>query len=532
MDFSVQENRNIFNIPELRKRILYTTLLLIITRIGMYIPLPGVDKDALYTAFQNSQNTIFGLYNLFSGGAFSRATIFALGIMPYISGSILILLLSGVIPYLKRLRDGLIDENIKFDRFIYLATLLICILQANGIAQFLMSPQMSARIGNQILPVVPNPGICFILMTILTLTTGTMLIIWIANQITEKGIANGIALIILVNIFSGFPNAIISEIDTLRAGEKTFTQEILIIIVFIGLIALTVFIVSAKRNLSLQYIKQSIDKPKVKDWTPQIPFRLNTVGVVPINIAKSIMFIPSTLATFFIGSELIQSIVRRFSINNPLYWIVFCFAIIFLTYLYTAITFNPKDLVKRIKKYGYKIVDMDTNEEEIVEYIDKTVGKRILIGAIFLCFIAIMPLAAVSWLGVHPLLSVFFGPSLLIISAVCIDLREQILAHQKMQIYEKNEDKTTCEWVPVFSGETKIEGKMVKGILNNAGINSIVISNRVISATGTLAFWEASKPTFPSLTIHRRLGNGSVMVKVVSNQVEGSNTILESINIM
>ncbi len=342
---------------KLPRKILITLGGIAAFRMGSYIPIPGIDPAALHEVFAGADRTVFGgSYLAVSpkvGGAFSRVTVFSLGIMPYISGSVVILLLSGVIPYLRRLREGTVEQNGKFDLLTYGMTALICTMQALGIASFLESLR-SPLSG---MSIVIDPGWSFRLLVVLTVTSGTMLLVWIANQITVKGLTNGVALMILVGIVSELIPAITREYNAFLLSNKTFVQEILALVVLVALTALSIAMVSAKRCLPLQYLKQNSHNTRAGDWMPTIPLRVNTVGIIPIHIAAStmffIMFIPSTLAEFFPTSEFMQEVAVAFSPGKTFgsvpYWIVYSLMIIFLTYLYTAVTFSTKDLVNRIK---------------------------------------------------------------------------------------------------------------------------------------------------------------------------------------
>ena len=517
--------QNSFKIPQLRKKILFTLAMLVIYKAGGLVIIPGIDSKALLAYWTGPKSGIFELYDMFAGGNFSKVTIFALGITPYISASILILLMSGVVPYLKRLRDGTIEQNNIFDRLIYGMTALICATQAWSLATFWESIGSPSGSG---LSIVPHPGWVFRLLAVLTITSGTMFLVWVADLITERGIANGVALMIIVNIISEVPYIFRREYGAFLVSGKTLLQalqsQILTSAVLLALIVLSIFIVSAKRSIPLQYIKQTLQNRSTGNLAPTIPLRVNAVGIIPIKFAQLLILSFTTWIFSFKGPK-IES-------QSVLYWIIYCGLIIFLTYLYTAVTFSPKDLVNRIKQYGYAIAEMGS-DEEMTDYIDRIMERTILPGAIFLCGIAAAPLALENWLGVRPHTSKFFGPSLLIISAVCIDAVQHVRTHLKMYAkVEGDDNQKIVDWAPVFTGETNIDGEMVRGILHHAGIDSVGFSNRVISAVGTLALWEASRPTVPSLTIHRRLGKGQVVVQVPSDRVEEAQAILESQHIV
>ncbi len=431
-----QQFQSVFRIPELRRRILYTLAILVVIRVGAHVPIPGIDGEVLGAAMRNFSTTLFGLYDLFAGGAFSRATLFALGIMPYISASIIIQLLGAVIPYFQKLQKEGEEGRKKITQITRYGTVLIAGLQSFSIAQLLMSPQMSARIGNQILPVVPNPGIGFTLMTMLTLVTGTILIMWLGERITERGIGNGISLIIMVGILARLPNVILSEITLVREDVRgIFTEVILIALMFV-IVGFVVLLTQGQRKIPVQYAKRVVGRKVYGGQATHIPLRVNTAGVMPIIFAQAIMFIPNTIGTFFPNSDFIQGAMRFFSYESWFYWLVFGALIVFFTYFYTAIAFNPVEVADNMKKYGGFIPGIRPGKRTS-EFIDNILTKVTLPGSFFLAFVAIFPYILMKIMDLpYDVASFFGGTSLLIIVGVALDTLQQIESHLLMRHYD------------------------------------------------------------------------------------------------
>ena len=290
----IDKFKNIFSIPELRRRILFTLGILVVVRLGAHIPIPGINGDVLAAAFEGLQNTLFGLYNLFAGGAFEKATLFALGIMPYISASIIIQLMSTVVPYFQRLQKEGEAGRKKITQVTRYLTVLISAMQAYGIVAVFL-PSMSA--GGQ--SVVINPGIGFIFTGMVSLITGTIFLMWLGERITERGIGNGISLIIMVGIISGLPNVILSEITLISEGVRGILSEIILLGIMFAVIAFVVLLTQGTRKIPVSYAKRVVGRKVYGGQSTHIPLKVNTAGVMPIIFAQSIMFIPSTVATFF-----------------------------------------------------------------------------------------------------------------------------------------------------------------------------------------------------------------------------------------
>ncbi|HNT02006.1 MAG TPA: preprotein translocase subunit SecY, partial [Candidatus Saccharicenans sp.] len=376
--------RNIFSIPDLRKRVIFTLLLLAVYRIGCQIPNPGISASALAEFWESQRGSILGFYDLFSGRAMSRMTIFALGIMPYISASIILQLLTVVWPYLERLsKEGELGRR-KITQYTRYGTLIICFIQAFGISIFLenLTSPTGARI-------VPSPGWGFRLLTILTLTTGTTLIMWLGEQISERGIGNGISLIIFAGIVAGLPQGINSLITGLRTGSLDPLRIIFLVVFMLAVIAFIVFVERGQRRIPVSYAKRVVGRKVYGGQSTHLPLRVNTGGVIPIIFAASIITIPSTLATLS-KAPIFQTIARQFGPGMPLYVLIYVAAIIFFTYFYVSIIFNPNDVADNLRKYGGFIPGIRPGKNT-ADYIDQVLTRITLVGAIYLAAIAILP---------------------------------------------------------------------------------------------------------------------------------------------
>ncbi|HIB29334.1 MAG TPA: preprotein translocase subunit SecY [Candidatus Marinimicrobia bacterium] len=430
----IDKIRNIFNIPELRKRILFTLGILLVVRIGAHIPIPGIDGEALGAAIQNFQNTLFGLYDLFAGGAFSRATLFALGIMPYISASIIIQLMGAVVPYFQRLQKEGEEGRKKITQLTRYGTVLISTMQAYGISIFLGS--MTSTIQGAVVPVVPNPGIVFTFTAIVSLVTGTMLMMWLGERITERGIGNGISLIIMVGIMSRFPSVIITEVVYVQEGLRGLLGEIILIAIMFVIVGCVVLLTQGTRKIPVQYAKRVVGRKIYGGQATHIPMKVNTAGVMPIIFAQSIMFIPTTVATFFTNNEFFQSMMRWFSFDHPFYWFVFGTMIIFFTYFYTAIAFDPVQVSTTMKQQGGFIPGVRPGKKT-AEFIDNILTRVTLPGSFSLAFIAIFPYILMQIMDIDFNLASFFGgTSLLIVVGVGLDTIQQIESHLMMRHYD------------------------------------------------------------------------------------------------
>ncbi len=430
----IDKFRNIFNIPELRKRILFTLGILIVIRIGAHIPIPGIDSEALGAAIKNYQNTLFGLYDLFAGGAFQKATLFALGIMPYISASIIIQLMSSVVPYFQRLDKEGEEGRKKKTQLTRYGTVMIALMQSYGVTIFLES--LTANLSGASVAVVPYPGIGFKFVAMVCMVTGVILIMWLGERITERGIGNGISLIIMVGIVARLPNVVLSEISLLREGVRGFLQEVILLGIMFIIVAFVVLLTQGTRKIPVQYAKRVVGRKVYGGQSTHIPLRVNTSGVMPIIFASSIMLIPSTLATFFSESEFMQGIMRLFSVTHWFYWLIFGSMIVFFTYFYTAIAFDPVQVSTQMKQHGGFIPGIRPGKKTS-EYIDNILTRVTLPGSFFLAFIAIFPYILMNIMDIgYDLASFFGGTSLLIIVGVSLDTLQQIESHLMMRHYD------------------------------------------------------------------------------------------------
>ncbi|MBN1396416.1 MAG: preprotein translocase subunit SecY, partial [Bacteroidetes bacterium] len=410
---------NIFKIQELRDRLLFTALLLVIVRIGSHITIPGVDAVLLAdTIRKSSENTLFGLYDLFVGGAFSNAAIFALGIMPYISASIVIQLLGAVVPYFAKLQKEGEEGRKRITQYTRYGTVLISLMQATGVVAKLMSV---APGGNPIVPLgIQGPGFYF--STMIILTTGTIFMMWLGEQITERGIGNGISLIIFIGIVARFPDAILNEFQLVAGGTRNLIVELVIFVLMGFIVAGVVLITQGTRRIPVQYAKRVVGRKVYGGVTQYIPLRVNTAGVMPIIFAQAIMFVPQiVVSVIFPENEFMNELLNEwFSYTSWTYSIVYALMIIFFTYFYTAIAFNPKDVADNMKKQGGFIPGIRPGQHT-AEFVDNILTKITLPGSIALALIAILPTLMIK-LGVTPGFASFFGgTSLLIMVGVALD---------------------------------------------------------------------------------------------------------------
>src|SRR5678815_2894307 len=419
--------RTIFQIPELRRRVLFTLGLFVVYRLGEHVPAPGVNAKALAGAFESQQGTLFGLYDLFVGGAFSRATVFALGIMPYISSSIILQLLGAVVPYFEKLRKEGEEGQKKLTQITRYGTVLISIIQSLAYSVFLINLGAS-----QGLSVVPHPGPLFSLSTIVTQTAGTIFVMWMGEKITEHGIGNGISLIIMVNILGALPNRVLGAYDSFRAGTVSILVVLVCLAVMIAVIAAVVAMTQGVRKIPVQYAKRIVGRRMYGGANTHIPLRVNTAGVIPIIFASSLLILPTTVAGFFKTGPL-ADLGTWFNPLGPVYNILYAILIIGFTYFYTAVVLNPNDLAENMRKYGGFIPGIRPGRKT-AEYIDRVLSRITLPGAVFLALIAVLPDVMIAVLGA-PFLG-FGGTSVLIVVGVALDTLQQIESHMIMRHYE------------------------------------------------------------------------------------------------
>jgi preprotein translocase subunit SecY len=424
--------QNIFKIPELKRRILITFLFLAIYRIGVHIPTPGINGDALASFFAQAKGTLFSLIDMFSGGALERLSVFALGIMPYISASIILQLLTVVIPYLERLqKEGEIGRK-KIVQYTRYGTVILSMVQGFGIAVGLEN--MRGAAGEMI---VLAPGWSFRIMTVITLTAGTAFIMWLGEQITERGIGNGISLIIFAGIVARMPNAIASTYELFRIGQMSIITILVIIVLMVLVVAVIIFFETGQRRLPVQYAKRIVGRRVYGGQSTHLPLKLNTSGVIPPIFASSILMFPLTIANFMPKPWLdahpwVQTILESLGPGALLYNLLYVGFIIFFCYFYTAVTFNPNDVADNMKKFGGYIPGIRPGQKTS-EYIDKVLTRVTLGGAIYVSVICVLPTILIRRFNVP---FYFGGTALLIVVGVALDTVQQIEAHMLTRHYE------------------------------------------------------------------------------------------------
>ena len=426
----IEKLRNIFQVPELKRRILFTLALVLVYRLGEHVPTPGVNLQQLRGAFQASgaAGGLFGLYDLFVGGAFSRATIFALGIMPYISASIILQLLGAVVPYYEKLRKEGEEGQKKIIQHTRYGTVLISFIQSYAYSVFLMNLGQTQGI-----PIVAAPGVVFVLSTIITQTTGTIFVMWLGEKITEHGIGNGISLIIFINIVGRVPDTLIQAWQSLRGGSLSWPLLLAIWALMVFVVAAVILMTQATRKIPVQYAKRIVGRRMYGGANTHIPLRVNTAGVIPIIFASSVMILPATLAGFVKGDSPLAALGQIFSPTGWLYNVLYGIIIIFFTYFYTAVVLNPNDLAENMRKYGGFVPGIRPGRKT-AEYIDRVLSRITLPGAVFLALIAVLPDLIIGATNV-PFLG-FGGTSVLIVVGVALDTLQQIESHLLMRHYE------------------------------------------------------------------------------------------------
>jgi preprotein translocase subunit SecY len=424
----LEKLRNIFQVPELKRRILFTLALFVVYRLGEHMPTPGVNAKALQGAFESQRGTLFGLYDFFVGGAFSRATIFALGIMPYISSSIILQLLGAVVPALEKLRKEGEEGQKKITQYTRYGTVLIAIVQSFAYSVFLTN--MGATRGPE---VVPHPGFLFTLSTIITQTAGTIFVMWLGEKITEHGIGNGISLIIFINIVGRIPNSIMAAYDSFRGGTLSLFTLIFVLALMVAVIAAVILMTQGTRKIPVQYAKRIVGRRMYGGANTHIPLRVNTAGVIPIIFGLSVMSLPTAVAGFVPPGHPLAAMSQWFNPSGVLYNVLYSLIIVFFTYFYTAVVLNPNDLAENMRKYGGFIPGIRPGRRT-AEYIDRVLSRITLPGAIFLALVAIVPDIIMRRLGL-PFLD-FGGTSVLIVVGVALDTLQQIESHLLMRHYE------------------------------------------------------------------------------------------------
>jgi preprotein translocase subunit SecY len=445
-----QSFRNIFAIPDLRNRLAFMFAMLAVYRVGCYIPTPGVDPAALLEFMQSMQGTIVGFVNTFTGGSLGRVAVFALGIMPYITASIILQLLTVVWPYLEKLsKEGELGRK-KITQYTRYGTVLISLIQSMVIASWVQG--LSTPGGA---PLVPNPGILFLLTTMISLTTGCAFVMWLGEQISERGIGNGISLIIFAGIVVGLPGAVGTTLSQIRGNQMSLLTVAILVVFMVAVTAFIVFMERGQRRIPVQYAKRVVGRKQFGGQSTYLPLKVNTGGVIPVIFASSIVTVPSTLGGI-INQPWFQPIADSMRWGQPLYYLLQIVAIIFFSFFYVSIIFNPNDLAENMRKYGGFIPGIRSGRRT-ADYIDRILTRLTLVGAVYLAAVSVLPeflisgfrVAGIPFIGntldsFTPLwisqgLGVQFyfgGTSLLIVVGVAMDLLQQVESQLVMRNYE------------------------------------------------------------------------------------------------
>ena len=424
--------QNIPKIPELRKRIIMSFLLLAVYRIGVHIPTPGIDGNALAAFFARAKGTLFGFMDMFSGGALEHMSVFALGIMPYISASIILQLLTMVIPYLEKLQKEGEAGRKKITQYTRYGTVILSIVQGFGISVGL--EKMAGPAGE---PVVLAAGWGFRLMTIITLTSGTAFIMWLGEQITERGIGNGISLIIFAGIVARMPSAIVNTIRLMQTGEMGPVLILLVLAVMVVVVGGIIFMERAQRKIPVQYAKRVIGRKVYGGQSTHLPLKINTAGVIPPIFASSILMFPLTIAQF-LPKEVLEkypwanAIIDSLNRGQLVYNLLYVTFIIFFCYFYTAVVFNPMDVADNMKKYGGYIPGIRPGKKT-AEYIDWVMTRITFVGAIYISAVCVLPTILIGRFNIP---FYFGGTALLIVVGVALDTVAQMESHMLTRHYD------------------------------------------------------------------------------------------------
>ena len=410
---------------DLKRRLFFLLGALVVFRIGAHIPVPGIDPNVLADLFKSQQGGILGMFNMFSGGALSRFTIFALGIMPYISASIIMQLMTAVSPHLEQLRKEGEAGRRKITQYTRYGTVFLALFQATGISVALESQP----------GLVLDPGLLFRVTTVTTLVTGTMFLMWLGEQITERGIGNGISMIILAGIVSGLPAAIGGTLEQVRSGEMNPAFAIILLILIAAVTAFCVFVESGQRRIPVNYAKRQVGRRMYAGQTSHLPFKLNMSGVIPPIFASSLLLFPATLASFFGTSEAgswLQTVAAALGWGQPLHLLIYGGLIIFFCFFYTALVFNSRETADNLKKGGAFIPGIRPGQQT-GEYIDKVLTRLTVWGALYVTLVCLLPEILMSYARVP---FYFGGTSLLIMVVVVMDFVAQLHAHMMSHQYE------------------------------------------------------------------------------------------------
>ncbi len=452
----LQSLKNIWEIPDLRKRVLFTLGLLGVYRLGAHVPTPGINSKALIDFFEQNRGNWMGLVDMFSGGNLGKVTVFALGIMPYISASIILQLLTVVWPYLEKLsKEGELGRR-KITQYTRYGTVVLSIIQSLGIAAYLERMTLQDKFH-----IVDHPGIGFKLMCVLTLTTGTAFIMWLGEQITDRGIGNGMSLIIFAGIVVGFPRGLIDTAQKVMRQELSLIAALVLVAMMVFVIGIIVFVERGQRRITVQYAKRVVGRRMYGGQSTHLPLRVNTSGVIPVIFASSIIAFPQTIASFFqANNPWMQAVSDQLRWSMPLYNLLYIAFIIFFCYFYTAIVFNPDDVAENMRKYGGFIPGIRPGKKT-AEHLDHILGRITFGGAVYLAIVALLPEFLIAGFRVDPIpvigipldnfltqnnldwitrglgLNFYFGgTSLLIVVGVAMDTVAQVEAQLVMRHYE------------------------------------------------------------------------------------------------
>jgi preprotein translocase subunit SecY len=418
--------QNLFKLPELKRKIFITLALLFVYRIGIHVPTPGINGEALASFFAAAEGTLFSMFNMFSGGALERFSIFALGIMPYISASIILELMSVVVPHLEQLKKEGDAGRKKKTQYTRYGTVVLSIIQGFGISAGLETMTSPAGV-----PIVPYPGWGFKIVTIITLTAGTAFIMWLGEQITERGIGNGISLIIFAGIVARMPSAMGNTFRLMTTGEMGVFTLIVLTVLMIAVVAAIIYMEQAQRRIPVHYAKRVVGRKMYGGQTSHLPLKINTAGVIPPIFASSIIMFPTTLAQF-IDLEIMKTVAAMFSPGTIWYYLLYVGFIIFFCFFYTAVQFNPEDVAENMKRNGGYIPGIRPGKRTS-EYIDKVLTRITLGGAIYVSAVCVLPTFLMSKFNVP---FYFGGTALLIVVGVSIDTISQIESHLITGNYE------------------------------------------------------------------------------------------------
>ncbi|HXP85446.1 MAG TPA: preprotein translocase subunit SecY [Bryobacteraceae bacterium] len=440
---------NVFRVPDLRKRLMFTLALLAVYRVGGHFPIPGIDTTRFEEFMKQNQGTLFGMFDLFSGGMFRRLTIFALGIMPYITSSIILQLLTVVVPTLEKLqKEGELGRR-KITQWTRYLTVILALIQSFGIAAALESSQQGF---------VRNPGFGFTAMTMLTLTTGTAFIMWLGEQITERGIGNGMSLLIFTGIVVNLPSAIVDIVNKVQTGDWPLLQVLIILVMMITVVAFIVLVERGERRIPVQYAKRVIGRRMLGGQSTHLPLKVNAGGVIPVIFASSLLAFPQTLmqVDYVKNSTVLSGMLNSISGAQPLYYLLYTLLIIFFCFFYVSIIFNPNEAADNMRKYGGFIPGIRPGKNT-AEYMNKILTKITVVGGLYLAILSLLPQIMIQGIKLQRLPAIgnwidghfprflldglgvtfyFGGTSLLIVVGVAMDTVNQIEAQLIMRHYE------------------------------------------------------------------------------------------------